>query len=72
MTEVRMKKKSTQATATEISSSFSMTLEMAENSRALLANMMLMVFVLSNTQNKELGLSHLYFLVVLKLASGGK
>lgn len=72
MTEVRMKKKSTQATATEISSCFGMTLEMAENSGALLANMMLMVFVLSNTQNKELGLSQLYFLVVLKLASGGK
>lgn len=51
---------------------FGMTLEMAENSGALLANMMLMVFVLLNTQNKELGLSQLYFLVVLKLASGGK
>lgn len=59
-----MKKKSvTQAIVTEISGSLSVTLKMmAENSGAVLADMKLMVFVLSNTRcsrKTRLGTSHL-------------
>jgi len=61
MPELGMRKKSTESIVTEISGSLSMTLEMIENSGAVLAGMMLMVSVLSNIRCRrtEWGASHL-------------